>query len=90
MHEVLSHWSKEYHILIEEFVKIYHKIDSRLINDVISHISEIQTFVVLLKVVKKGNQSIEYNGDLANNDSKEFKEFAKTAKEGVRISKKCI
>lgn len=51
------------------------------------HISEIQTFVVLLKVVKRGNESIEYNGGLADNDSKEFKEFAKTAKEGVCISK---
>lgn len=49
------------------------------------HISEIQTFVVLLKVIKMGNESVEYNSGLADNDSKEFKEFVKSAKEGVSI-----
>ncbi|KAG8186171.1 hypothetical protein JTE90_011995 [Oedothorax gibbosus] len=44
---------------------------------------EIQTFSVLLKVVKMGNESVIFNNPLSNTKSKEYKEFARNAREGI-------
>ncbi|XP_071035921.1 mucin-3B [Parasteatoda tepidariorum] len=44
---------------------------------------EIQTFVVLLKVVKMGNESIQYSNSLADNGSPEYKEFVRSAIDGI-------
>ncbi|KAF8783336.1 63 kDa sperm flagellar membrane protein like [Argiope bruennichi] len=44
---------------------------------------EIQTFVMLLKVVKMGNESLNFSSPLSDNDSDEYKYFARNVEEGI-------
>ncbi|GIY90265.1 transposable element Tc3 transposase, partial [Caerostris darwini] len=44
---------------------------------------EIQTFVMLLKVVKMGNESVNFSKPLTDSDSDEYKNFVKNVKDGI-------
>ncbi|GFT43686.1 transposable element Tc3 transposase [Nephila pilipes] len=44
---------------------------------------EIQTFVMLLKVVKMGNETVNFTTPLTDSDSHEYKDFVRNVKEGI-------
>ncbi|GFY70644.1 transposable element Tc3 transposase [Trichonephila inaurata madagascariensis] len=44
---------------------------------------EIQTFVMLLKVVKMGNETVNFTTPLSDSDSHEYKDFVRNVKEGI-------
>ncbi|CAL1296871.1 unnamed protein product, partial [Larinioides sclopetarius] len=44
---------------------------------------EIQTFVMLLKVVKMGNESVNFSSRLSDSDSEEYKHFVRNVEEGI-------
>ncbi|GBN05440.1 Transposable element Tc3 transposase [Araneus ventricosus] len=44
---------------------------------------EIQTFVMLLKVVKMGNESVNFSSPLSDIDSDEYKHFVRNVEEGI-------